>query len=148
MPFLEFLLLRQAKKQGIPAGAVNDSRLYFRLEVPPIPIVGFPSVPIYSPDEARHRRDMAAVINRMNTGKINALLDVTLKADAAVTTISDARLSSQTGCLFMPRTANASAELGAGTIYVLDAERVNGSVVITHANNAQTDRDYYMAIIG
>ena len=75
----------------------------------------FPSVPIYVPDDKRHRRDIATAVNRLNTGKLNCVLEVTLKANVTATTVSDARLTSQTCCLFMPRTANASGEIGGGT---------------------------------
>ena len=108
----------------------------------------FPSVPLYVPDEGAHRRQMAQALNRINEGKINAIVDWTLTASVAATTFSDARLTDQTCCLPMARTANAAAELGNGTWYIPDSGRVNGSVVVTHANNAQTDRDFYVAIIG
>jgi len=48
----------------------------------------------------------------------------------------------------MPTTANASAELGSGTWIVPEATILNGSFVITHANNAQADRTFRYAIIG
>ena len=46
----------------------------------------------------------------------------------------------------MPKTANASAEQGNGTIFI--SARANGSFTITHANNSQTDRQYGYIIIG
>ena len=46
----------------------------------------------------------------------------------------------------MPTTANASAEVGAGTIYV--SARAKQTFTLTHANNGQTDRTYKYAIIG
>lgn len=71
---------------------------------------------------------------------------VTLTANAASTTITDARIRFDSFIGFQPTTANAAAELGAGTLYVDDSGRVNGSVTITHANNAQTDRTFKVLI--
>lgn len=88
------------------------------------------------------------VVNRINSGKVNASIDVTLTANAASTTITDARLASTSILLFDPVTAHAATELAAGTLYVLAANRTNGSATITHANNAQTDRTFRVLIIG
>ena len=103
----------------------------------------FPTVSRGAPAE-----QIAAVVDRHNRGKFNATLDVTLTANAASTTIEDARLASTSALVFDPLTANAAAELAAGTIYVLAAGRLNGSATITHANNAQTDRTFRLLIIG
>ncbi len=84
----------------------------------------------------------------MMLGRTNNVLDVTLTASAASTTVTDARIGVNTVLLFMPTTANASAEIGAGTIYVGQSGRVNGSVAITHANNSQTDRTFKVVLVG
>jgi DNA-binding beta-propeller fold protein YncE len=47
-----------------------------------------------------------------------------------------------------PRTANAAAELAAGTMYITDANMGNGTFTVIHANNAQTDRDFRYAVVG
>ena len=39
-------------------------------------------------------------------------------------------------------------ELAAGTLYVLTANRTNDAWTVTHANNAQVDRSYQVAVIG
>ena len=46
----------------------------------------------------------------------------------------------------MPTTANASAEQGAGTMFV--GPRAKQSFTITHANNAQTDRTFAYSVLG
>lgn len=71
---------------------------------------------------------------------------VTLTANAASTTLSDARLRADSPVLLQPTTANAAAELGNGTLYVSETGRVNGAVVITHANNALADRTFRVLI--
>lgn len=88
------------------------------------------------------------VVSRINRGKFNATVDVTLTANAASTTIADARLANTSALVLDPMTAQAATELAAGTVYVLAANRSNGSCVITHANNAQTDRTFRLLIIG
>lgn len=87
-------------------------------------------------------------LTKLRKGKTENVLEVTLTANAASTVITDNRLSAQSALLFDPQTANAAAELGNGTLYALTANRGKGTVTLTHANNAQVDRLYYMAIIG
>ena len=101
-----------------------------------------------SPSRASPLEVTNGIVERINRGKINASIDVTLTASAASTTITDARLASTSILLFDPTTAHAATELAAGTMYVLAANRTNGSATITHANNAQTDRTFRVLIIG
>ena len=99
---------------------------------------------------------LAGLGNRLNRGKANFAVDqsgdgsltVTLTANVASTTVTDERLSYYSGFEFDPMTANAATEKAAGTIYVTQANRLNGSCVITHANNAQTDRTFRMLVFG
>ena len=79
-------------------------------------------------------------------GKLNAVGSVTLTANAATTTYSDPRIGGESWIGFMPTTANAAAEIGAGTLYV--TARADGSCILNHANNAQADRSFDMLIIG
>ena len=65
---------------------------------------------------------------------------VTLAADADSTTLTDARIRYDSPIVLMAATANAAAELAAGTLHISETSRVNGSVSIVHANNAQADR--------
>lgn len=93
-------------------------------------------------------KDTADIITAMQRGRSNASGTLTLTANAASTTLTDARIAADSAVILIPATANAAAEIGAGTLYVSETGRVNGSVVISHANNAQTDRTYRYAIIG
>lgn len=106
----------------------------------------FLPVPEMEASEREHRRKLARKINDLLQGRLNCTLDVTLTANAASTTVTDARLSASSFIGVMPRTANAAAEIGAGTLYV--SARANGSATLAHANNAQTDREYTLLIIG
>jgi hypothetical protein len=66
--------------------------------------------------------------------------EVTLSASVASTTLSHRAIRPTTALSFEPKTANAAAEKGNGTMY--HATPTDGQVVITHANNAQTDRTF------
>ena len=99
-------------------------------------------------DQKRLARLQSQSIAGLMFGRSNNVIDFTATQNAATTTITDSRLGVNTVLLFMPTTANASAEIGAGTIYVGQSSRVNGSVVVTHANNAQTDRTFKVVMVG
>lgn len=107
------------------------------------PVVGHAQVQVTSPNEMEHRRQMAQAINRAYQGHINCNLYVTLAPDAATTSVIDSRISFQTCALFMPRTANAAADLP--TLWV---ECTDGALLIHHLNSGIVDRSYVMALLG
>lgn len=112
--------------------------------------VGFsyPSAPKPGADLVAWAMRITDALNAILQGRQNVGTSVTLTANAASTTITDPRISYNSRVVLIPTTANASAEIGNGTIYQATANRVNGSRVITHANNAQTDRIFDVVIIG
>jgi hypothetical protein len=67
---------------------------------------------------------------------------VTLAANVANTNLIDARIRFDSPVLLVPTTANAAAEFGNGTLFLPEAGRANGAIVIAHANNAQGDRTF------
>jgi hypothetical protein len=91
---------------------------------------------------------IAEILRQMMTGKLNATGSVTLTANSATTTLTDSRLGIGSVVLFDPTTATAATELYGATMYVLTANRSNGSWVITHANNATVTRTFKYLIIG
>ena len=93
-------------------------------------------------------KDIAEIVTAMQRGRHNNVGTVTLTASATSTTLTDSRIATDSAIILVPTTANASAEMGNGTIFISETGRVNGSIVITHANNIQTDRTYRYAIIG
>ena len=93
-------------------------------------------------------REFRGVVMSIWTGKLQCTVVLTLTANAATTTLTDSRISRQSSFSFDPITANAATEKAAGTLYALEANRGTGSVTITHANSAQTDRTYIVKIIG
>lgn len=93
-----------------------------------------------------HRARIADSLNNAIKGKLNCTGSVTLTISSATTTLTDIRIGLYSVILLMPTTANASAEIGNGTIYF--GTPGNGTVTINHANNAQADRTFTYAIIG
>ena len=95
-------------------------------------------------------RQTEPVVNGLMQGKSNNYGSVTLTANAGSTVVTEApnRISIYSVLLFMPTTANAAAEVGAGTMYVSATAPASNTFTITHANNAQVDRTYRYAIIG
>jgi hypothetical protein len=90
----------------------------------------------------------SAILANTVAGCINSTTSITLTANAASTTLTDPNLTPEKFVNWDPLTANAAAELAAGTMYVLTANRGAGSWTVTHANNAQVDRTFKVLIIG
>jgi hypothetical protein len=93
-------------------------------------------------------RNVTTVVNNLMKGKANNTDSVTLAANASTTTVTLATglLTPTTVIMFMPTTAHAATEFGAGTMYVSSITAT--TFVITHVNNAQTDRTFSYARIG
>lgn len=79
-------------------------------------------------------------------GRLNNVDEITLTISVATTTITDKRIGAETTLVLVPKTANASAEFGNGTIYI--DTFAGGTAVIHHANNANADRTYRIAYLG
>lgn len=84
--------------------------------------------------------------NDIIDGRINAIGEVTLTANATSTTVTDNKFDSSMVVLLQPKTANAAAAIG--TTYITDANKTKGQFVITHANNAQVDRTFAYVRLG
>jgi hypothetical protein len=93
-------------------------------------------------------RNLWSSLVQTRKGKLECVTEFTLNPSVATTTLNYHGLSPQSVLIFDPKTANAATEKAAGTLYALEANRQNNQWVITHANNAQTDRKYQVAIIG
>lgn len=105
---------------------------------------GYPPVPPLQTNDVQQLNRVVDVVNRQNQGKVNVTIEVTLTANVATTTLTDARISAQSYLGFMPQTSNAAAALTG--LYV--TARIKGQATLNHANNAQTDRTYTVLIIG
>ena len=99
-------------------------------------------------------QSVVRIIRNIMQGKTNNTYTVTLTANSATTTVSVAQhdLGPYSTILFMPTTANAATEFGAGLMYVsaitIDGAAGTYQFTITHTNNAQVDRTFRFVIIG
>jgi hypothetical protein len=80
-------------------------------------------------------------------GNTNNVGTITLRASQTTTTVSSPIIAAGGHVVLTPRTANAAAEVGNGTLYV-DPVTASGSFVIHHASNAQVDRVFTWAAHG
>lgn len=91
-------------------------------------------------------RTLLFFVQQLIRGRSNATGTVTLTASATTTTVTRANNNANAAVFLMPRTANAAAELGNGTLY---RSAIDGDgFTLTHANNAQTDRTFDYIVIG
>lgn len=93
--------------------------------------------------------DVAQALNELAGGRFSNGMTVTLTANVATTTVVVRGLNPLDAIFFDPLTLNAATQLYNGTMYILEANRTSlqqniGQVVITHTNNAQTDRKFRM----
>lgn len=79
-------------------------------------------------------------------GKTNNTGSFTCDTGAASTVVSDEKCSPSSTIYYTPTTANASAEVGAGTIYI--SAKADGSFTVTHVNSATTGRTFDYIIVG
>ncbi len=108
----------------------------------------YPTAPLEWADEKEWSRKLAEAINRLYDGKVNTRSTLTLAASQATTTLTDRRIGAETAVVLVPTTANASAEIGAGTIYQTFPNATKGQAVINHANNSQADRSFISVLLG
>lgn len=118
----------------------------------------FPSVGDYIPDHKNLLRRVVNTLGIVQRGKTNNTGEITLASSTAATDVvlTKGELTPDTVITFMPTTANAAAEIGAGTIYVstvnADDDSTGGvakySFRITHASNTQGDRIFKYSLIG
>lgn len=108
--------------------------------------MGFQKVPTTWFNIEDYQRRVSAACNELGEGRSNAIGSVTLTASQTTTVVNDRRAGTDSVISFMPTTANAAAEIGAGGMYI--SSRGSGTFTITHANNAQTDRDFEYALQG
>lgn len=109
-------------------------------------IKGYQGVPELLSNEQEHRRQLARAINQQLTGKLNAVLQVTLTASSTATVITDKRIGANTGLFFSPLSANAAAALSG--LWVNASLQTNGTATLTHVNTATTDRTFNVLLIG
>jgi hypothetical protein len=100
---------------------------------------------VLSPQE-KDTFKIVAALNQLAQGRSNAVGSVTLAANAASTPVAAPNCAAGSAIFLFPRTANAAAELGNGTIYVSSVSKQQ--FVIAHANNPQADRTFFWVALG
>lgn len=123
---------------GAPGGGggIASSTLYPRISLPPQTL----------DDTEQWQRQSAAWMNEANQGHLQNTGIITLNANQNTTVVIDERAGLDTYVGFMPRTVNAAAEMGNGSMWV--STQAKQSFTITHANNAQTDRTFIYTLLG
>lgn len=91
---------------------------------------------------------VVAAVRGLAAGRSNAAGHVTLAANAATTTVKAPNCGADSEVFLFQKSANAAAEIGSGTIYILPANITAGQFIITHANNAQDDRTFSYVCLG
>ena len=113
---------------------------------PPAPYREAPPRRLEAAATSAHVQQVVERVNQILQGRLNVTLVVTLTANSGTTTVIDARIGAFTSLMFCPMTADAAAEMAGGTLYVSDQK--SGQATITHANNAQIDRQFMTVILG
>lgn len=114
--------------------------------------VGFPGIVVDLPDQRVHRRQIAEVVNRINRGKFNAVLDVTLTANTGATLITDNRIGYHSAVSpQMALSRSAALAIAAGIWF--DAPMGAGgatsaSIVAHHTASSAVDQTLRVLIIG
>lgn len=90
------------------------------------------------------QRQIADAVNQIVAGRLDSYGSVTLTPSTTTTTVTNAAVGEDSVIVLMPKTANAAAALATTFVSV----RINGSFTLTHANNAQTDREFGYGWIG
>jgi len=92
------------------------------------------------PFKDRQMEQMRLAVNGLLRGRANVAGTFTLTASAGSTVVTDPEFAHDMVPLWIPTTANAAAEIGAGTMYL--SARGAESFTVAHANNAQVDRTF------
>ncbi len=98
------------------------------------------SVPTTGKDPAA----VALAIQQLYAGRSNAVGSLTLAAGATSTVVNAINCAAQCAVLLFPKTAHAAAALATTFISAVG----NQSFTVSHANNSQTDREFFYVALG
>lgn len=103
--------------------------------------------PAFLENERQHRRQLNDAIAALFQGKgPTPIDDFSLAVSATTTTLTDARIGYYSHITFMPQTAHAASVLT--TVYVPQSTQLNGSAVVNHASQSNSDCTYRILIWG
>jgi hypothetical protein len=103
------------------------------------------SASVLAPAEKDLFRIVMAV-RQLTEGRSNAVGTLTLAAGATSTGVTAPNCAAGSAVFLFPATADAAA--AAATTYVANANVSKGQFIVTHANNAQTDRTFFFVCLG
>ncbi len=115
-------------------------------------VSGFPAVEEYLPNSSEHRRRIARQLNRINQGKFNCTLDVTLNANTGSTLITDNRIGYHSLVTpSMALTLSGATALAAGIWFdppTGKAGSTSATITAHHAVSSATDQTIRLGIFG
>lgn len=114
---------------------------------PPVPLGGGNAGRLADAASLSWCKRIAEVVNNILKGKMNVVLPVTLANGAGTTIITDARIGPYSAFLFQPLTTHAAAALY-GAPYVLVTDQKQGEATFAHVNDAHTDKNFNLVILG
>jgi hypothetical protein len=91
-----------------------------------------------------HRYRLAVAVNQLMDGNSNNTGTFTLRPNETTTVVTDTRFSANQGVWWVPLTANAAAAQAGMFI----SSRRRNEFTITHASNAQVDREFLYVRFG
>lgn len=97
----------------------------------------------------RNNTDLTKInqaIDQIDQGRLNCSGEFTLAASATTTTVFAPTVGDETMIVFSPTTANAAGALA--TTFILAANIVSGSFIVSHASAGTTDRTFNWIGIG
>lgn len=115
-------------------------------------VAGFPPVPLALSNDKEHRRQIAQAVNRINRGKFNVTLDITLNANTGATLITDNRIGYKSAISpLMGMSLSASVAMAAGIWFdapLAASGSTTASIVAHHNKTADTDKKIRFGIFG
>lgn len=106
----------------------------------------FPIPPVDLEDQRHLNRLQSQAMGNLFNGRTNNVLDVTVDANQAATTVTDSRIGVNTVAIAIPTTVNAEA--AAIWPYRDFSSPVNGSMSLIHTNDANADKTYKIILVG
>lgn len=114
-----------------------------------VPLGGQPIKNVKDAASTSWVRKIAETVNNLLSGRMNVVLQITLRAGQTTTQVIDARIGAFSALILVPMTTHAAAALYSATSVIADpTTRVAGSVTFDHPNSANIDQTFNLVIIG
>lgn len=97
------------------------------------------------PNGLRSSKTIIQIMNRTINGKTNNCGSFTCTHGAASTVVNEPLCNVNSVILCQPFTADAAAEIAAGSFYIVAGDK---SFTVHHVNGASTDRNFNYIVVG